>query len=133
MKKITKLDDYQKAAMRTAPRDPNAYSVPPGVIFQYNQEKVEKLFKNLDQMIWSLGLTGEAGEFADMMKKAHGHGHELDNELAAKELGDVLWYLSVLADSLGYTLSDIATMNVEKLKKRYKKGFTIAESKNKKG
>ena len=85
----------------------------------------------MDQMIWTLGLTGEAGEFADMMKKHHGHGHDLDEKKAAKELGDVLWYLSVLADSIGYKLSDIASMNVAKLRERYPNGFSIEESKDK--
>lgn len=64
-----------------------------------------------------------------MMKKHHGHGHELDREKAAKELGDVFWYLAVLADSLGFKLSEIATKNVQKLKVRYPNGFTIEDSK----
>ncbi|MCP4908920.1 MAG: nucleoside triphosphate pyrophosphohydrolase family protein, partial [bacterium] len=42
----------------------------------------------------ALGLAGEAGEFADMAKKWLYHGHTLHNEAAAKELGDVLWYVA---------------------------------------
>jgi len=133
------LDDYQKAALRTSPRDQRAYRIPETITEALrefvgdgdgaDQEAIEPLLKAHDQMIWSLGLTGEAGEFADMMKKHHGHGHDLDRVKAAKELGDVLWYVAVLADSLGFNLDTIAQLNVEKLKARYKNGFTVEESK----
>lgn len=132
------FDEYQKACMRTAPRDPKAYHIPEGIneaLREYvgdgdgaDHQVLLPLLQTYDQLIWTLGLAGEAGEFADMMKKHHGHGHDLDREKAAKELGDVLWYLSVLADSLGFSLSTIAQMNVDKLQARYKKGFTIEES-----
>lgn len=149
---ITDLDDYQKQAMRTAPREFKAYGLPQSLqdaVMNYAEQQMgqrasqaevdgyfaslfEPHLKNLDQMVWSLGLAGEAGEFADMMKKVHGHGHTFDKPKAAKELGDVLWYLSVLADSIGYKMSEIANMNIEKLKARYKHGFTIEESKHRK-
>ncbi len=132
------LDEYQKHALRTSPRDRRAYNVPEIVkdaLRDYcgdsdgaDQIAIEPMLRNYDQIIWSLGLAGEAGEFADMMKKVHGHGHTLDKEKAAKELGDVLWYLSVLADSIGFKLSEIAEKNVQKLKARYPNGFTIEDS-----
>lgn len=139
---IYDLDEYQKEAMRTSPRVQRAYRIPETIYDALKDfvgdgdgadvEVLNPLLDNMDQMIWTLGLTGEAGEFADMMKKHHGHGHDLDEKKAAKELGDVLWYLSVLADSIGYSLSDIATMNVTKLRERYPNGFSIEESKDKK-
>ena len=43
---------------------------------------------------------------------------EQDSRDMAKELGDVLWYLSVAASDLGYTLEEIAEMNIDKLRKR---------------
>ena len=52
----------------------------------------------------ALGLVGEAGEVAE-------------NGIA-KELGDVLWYVSILAGEFGFTLEDVAKMNVEKLQAR---------------
>lgn len=116
------LDAYQAEAKRTAPRDPDAY--PPRIKGDADSAAI------FDRVIWSLGLTGEAGEFADLMKKVHGHGHELDLEKAKKELGDVLWYLAVLADSLGLTLSEVAKANVAKLRARYPDGFTVAASKH---
>jgi NTP pyrophosphatase (non-canonical NTP hydrolase) len=139
---IFAFDAYQQEALRTAPRDKRAYRIPENIEEAVRNEigdgdgadeaAWEPFLKSYDQLIWTLGLAGEAGEFADLMKKVHGHGHEFTEELrqkAAKELGDVLWYLSVLAASLGYDLSEIATMNIEKLRARYKKGFTIEESK----
>lgn len=74
----------------------------------------------------ALGLCGEAGEFADLLKKAmfHGTGHELDVTKATKELGDVLWYVADAAAALGVSLEDVAKMNRDKLRKRYPDGFT---------
>lgn len=75
-----------------------------------------------------LGLCGETGECADIWKKAVYQGHVLDYEHMAKELGDVLWYVAELAKGLGYTLEEIATMNIEKLKARYPYGFDSERS-----
>lgn len=75
-------------------------------------------------VIGALGLGGESGEVIDHIKKYYGHGHDLDKEELKKELGDVLWYIAYLASTLGLDLEDIATMNIEKLKKRYPEGFS---------
>lgn len=77
---------------------------------------------------WALGLTGEAGEFADMVKKAVFHEHGLDEEKAVKELGDILWYVAKAASTLGYPLSLVASVNVEKLRTRYPNGWTREDS-----
>ena len=141
--KVTDFDVYQLEAIRTVNSDRKTYKIPESIEEAVKTEigdgdgadqKAWKPFLDrYDQMIWSLGLVGEAGEFADIMKKVHGHGHDLTGEVkskAAKELGDVLWYVSVLAASLGFDMSDIASMNIEKLRARYKDGFSIDESKN---
>lgn len=74
----------------------------------------------------TLGLTGEAGEVANVVKKIQrDHGGELNDEIRSKlkdELGDVLWYISACADELGITLDDIAEFNVQKLAKRHDRG-----------
>lgn len=66
-----------------------------------------------------LGLNGEAGEVAEQIKKAmRNDGGELSPErvdFLKKELGDVLWYMTRLADELGTNLAEIAQINVEKL------------------
>ena len=74
----------------------------------------------------TLGLTGEAGEVANKVKKIIRDGtienHEsLIQEISA-EIGDCLWYISVLADDIGCKLSDIANANLIKLENRKKKG-----------
>lgn len=67
----------------------------------------------------ALGLAGEAGEVAEKIKKKIRDG-ETDNfeQELAKELGDVLWYISAIASDLGYDLSLIAQMNINKLQSR---------------
>lgn len=80
--------------------------------------------------IWCMGLAGETGEAIDYLKKVIAHGHELDRHQIALELGDILWYLAVLAEELDLDLEAIATMNLEKLKARYPQGFSNESSIN---
>ena len=65
----------------------------------------------------ALGLCGETGEVAEKVKKQVRDGVFNRHEVA-KELGDVLWYLSNLANDIGYNLDEIADMNIEKLTSR---------------
>lgn len=78
----------------------------------------------------ALGLTGEAGEVADLLKKHLFHGHDLEHGKLISELGDVLWYVTQACDALGVPLSLIMEVNIEKLKRRYPEGFSAAASKN---
>lgn len=76
-------------------------------------------------------MSGESGEAIDIVKKVVFHGHPFGEEEKlhlAKELGDVLWYVSTSAKAIGYSLETIMEMNVEKLSKRYKDGFSVEES-----
>lgn len=77
-----------------------------------------------------MGLNGEAGEAIDIMKKYMFHGHKLDKNHLAKELGDVAWYLALSVDALGFTLEEVLEMNIEKLRRRYPDGFSVEKSKN---
>ena len=79
-----------------------------------------------------LGLTGEAGEVADLVKKHVGHGHSLDRDKIVKELGDVLWYVSRMADLCSVSLSQVMLENARKLRVRYPNGFTSQDSINRK-
>lgn len=102
-----KVNDYQKAALRTASN---------------MNEQYPRILNGV------LGLAGESGECVDIVKKHLFHGHELDKEHIAKELGDVAWYLAVAANAIGYDLETILQMNVDKLMKRYPDGFDIEKS-----
>ncbi|WP_258831468.1 nucleoside triphosphate pyrophosphohydrolase family protein [Peribacillus frigoritolerans] len=73
---------------------------------------------------YALGLTGEAGECGDIIKKEVFHGHRRDPQAIKKELGDVLHYLSGLATMYGWSLEEVAMGNIEKLMKRYPSGFS---------
>ena len=77
--------------------------------------------KNLEYP--TLGLAGEAGEVANIVKKIQrDFNGVITDEIRAKlkdELGDVLWYISACADELGLTLTEIAEFNVKKLAKRH--------------
>ena len=68
----------------------------------------------------TLGLCGEAGEVAEKIKKHMRDGRTLVG--VGLELGDVLWYISALADDLGVTLEEIAQANVDKLQSRKVRG-----------
>lgn len=65
----------------------------------------------------ALGLNGEAGEVADKIKK-HLRDGKLDIGGIIYELGDVCWYVARLAESLGYELEDVLTINYSKLESR---------------
>ena len=80
----------------------------------------------------ALGLTGEAGEVADSIKKTIFHGHGLDLDGLVKELGDVCWYLALLCHAIDVPLEEVMTRNIEKLKKRYPEGFSESASINRK-
>ena len=73
--------------------------------------------------VLSLGISGEAGEVSDYIKKVLYHGHKYDRAKLMEELGDVLWYVSEGASAIGVSLSEIAARNVEKLQKRYPNGW----------
>jgi NTP pyrophosphatase (non-canonical NTP hydrolase) len=104
-----KLSDYQREVMRTA-----ATSKSP----------------ELQLATMGLGIAGEAGEVADLLKKHIGHGHPLDVDKLKKELGDVLWYVVAVGLAVGLDLEDVAQGNVEKLRKRYPNGFSRERSMN---
>lgn len=72
----------------------------------------------------ALGITGEAGEVADMIKKYIFHGHDLDRDAFIKELGDVCWYVALLSHAIGIDLGEVMDRNIEKLARRYPEGFT---------
>lgn len=97
------LNEYQKAALETA-------VYPESMNINYP----------------TLGLCGEAGEVADKVKKVYrDHDGEFTPEIKKeiiKECGDVLWYVAVLAHDLGFSLDEVAAMNIAKLASRKQRG-----------
>lgn len=80
-----------------------------------------------------LGLAGEAGECADLIKKHYFQDGRLFVDDLEDELGDVLWYVTETARALGLTLEEVAVRNVEKLKRRYPEGFEAERSLHREG
>ncbi len=85
---------------------------------------LSKVYPEKNAIIYpTLGMMGEAGEVSEKVKKwMRGDYTDLDKEGLIKEVGDVLWYITSLADDLGYTLEDVAVANVEKLRSRRERG-----------
>jgi NTP pyrophosphatase (non-canonical NTP hydrolase) len=69
----------------------------------------------------ALGLADEAGEVAGKIKKLYRDG-TFDSDALAKEIGDVMWYLTRLADWNGTDLSNIIRQNMQKLADRKMRG-----------
>ncbi|OGC88792.1 hypothetical protein A2419_03510 [Candidatus Adlerbacteria bacterium RIFOXYC1_FULL_48_26] len=80
-------------------------------------------------MLLSMGLAGESGEVIDKLKKLVNNEKcvitEEKRTALVSELGDVLWYLSELAVTLGSSLEDVAKRNVKKLEERAARGTVV--------
>ena len=101
------INEYQQLALRT-------------------EAKTES--PNLRLLQGLMGLCGESGECLEILKKHMFHGHWLDIQHIANELGDVAWYLAISANAIGFTLEEIMQRNVDKLEKRYPDGFDTEHS-----
>ena len=73
------------------------------------------------------GMCSEVGELNGLYQKKL-VGHEFDREHAKKELGDVLWFIAEYCTAMGWTLGEVARLNIEKLEKRYPDGFDTDKS-----
>lgn len=100
------FDEYQKLAARTINREltPN-----------------EKCLHALHLM------AAECGEIHGLFQKSY-QGHEFEGEHLMKEIGDLLWGMAELCEVFGWSLGDVAEMNIEKLKARYPAGFEAERS-----
>lgn len=114
--------EYQKLAMRT------------------NDEKAtDRLLKLTSEgeetgevLNACLGLSGEVGEFNDMIKKWIFHEKDLDLEHLKKECGDIMWYIAMMCHAFRWDLDEIMQVNIDKLKARYPEGFDIDKANNRK-
>ena len=84
----------------------------------------------------AFGLSGEVGEFVDLMKKALFHGTEVPRDKIIKELGDIQYYwaetVSTLGEQLEFTIQDVLDTNSKKLRERYPDGFSFAAANERK-
>ncbi len=107
------FDEYQKAALTTA------------------QNTYEPL---MERTIWAMGVAGEAGEVVEKWKKivAYKEGKVSDEDLQelGKELGDVVWYIAVMAHSLGLSFDEIMQRNLTKLQSRKARGVIAGAGDN---
>lgn len=71
-----------------------------------------------------VGISGEAGELLDAMKKAVIYRKPLDIENVKEEIGDILFYIQGLCNSINYSLTEAMIDNMDKLGKRYEKGYS---------
>ena len=82
----------------------------------------------------ALGLTAEAGEFTEVVKKIILQGKPYNEENVfhlKRELGDICWYIAQACMAVDTTFDEIIEMNVEKLQSRYPGGeFDIHKSEN---
>lgn len=67
----------------------------------------------------AIGCCTEAGELQDMLKKHFFYGKPLDLVNIMEEAGDMLWYIAILLDAAGYTMSQAMDTNIAKLRKRF--------------
>ena len=105
-----KLNEYQESAAQ----------------FELMKRSAELLASDPAYVAKILGLVGEAGEVAEKYKKIirdkEGKLSTADKAEITKELGDVLWYVAVLAGYLDVTLESVAKQNIAKLESRKNRG-----------
>jgi NTP pyrophosphatase (non-canonical NTP hydrolase) len=104
-------NEYQAQSMRTMNFGP------------YNLDENEIAIVNC-----VIGLAGEAGEIADLIKKIVFHGHHMDLKKISGEAGDLLWYVQALCSLCGLKLGDVMQENIDKLAERYPDGFSQERS-----
>lgn len=124
---MKELANRQEALLQVVEHDADAYQKN---VLKYAPDYHDYL---LNVIYAAMGMCGEAGEASELIKKYAYHGHTIDSEHLARELGDVLWYVSYMAHLFGYPLGKIMAMNQEKLAKRYPDGkFDEERSRNRK-
>ena len=103
--------------------------------FEYRiQELRGEGFETHRLLTAAVGMSAEAGEFTEIVKKIVFQGKPVNNENLfhlKRELGDIMWYVAQACIGLNISLEEIVQMNFEKLNARYPEGtFSIERSEN---
>ena len=94
--------------------------------------KTAKKFKNKEKeiLVWGLGIAGEAGDVAGCIKKTFAHDNNQKDGIK-ENIGDTMWYAAMICNYFNWDFDEILKENVQKLKKRYPKGFVVKRAKRK--
>lgn len=104
-------NEYQEAASRTCLPDYENFRKP--------------MLPNYQHVLHAhMGISSEAGEVGDCVKKHFIYNQPLDIVNLLEECGDLLWYISLMVSACGSTMEQVMKANIEKLKVRYPERFT---------
>lgn len=103
-----------------------------GLVNRTYSDFVRDLLKKMptekeDLLHTAVGISGEAGELLDAVKKHWAYGKPLDMENVREEIGDIMFYLTAMLNVLGLDEEEIIWANVEKLEARYP-GITYSDA-----
>lgn len=111
MTKQTITSEYIKNAIKTESREFDKIQA------RFTEENIRLLHS-------TIGLATEAGEALDAVKKHLYYGKPLDKTNLKEEMGDLFWYLAIMADVLEVDFAEVMQNNIEKLKARYGDKFS---------
>lgn len=110
-----KPQDFIKSAIRTDM---------PGLDYTPIIARLEQNIDLIRILHAATGMSGEAGEVIDSVKKTVYYGKSLNKEHLLEEMGDCLWYMAILLHQLNSSFEEVMQKNVDKLNKRYPEGFS---------
>lgn len=132
MKRHVDFNKYQEFVDAVTSKESRSYDVFSQRLATLNDQG----FSTQRLLTAAVGMTAEAGEFTEVVKKIVFQGKPVneDNLFHLKrELGDVMWYVMQACVGLGVSLEEVVEMNVEKLMARYPEGaFDVYFSENRK-
>lgn len=114
--------DSKTYTEKTARTDLSDYKYETGPCERANDPEMMKVIHAV------MGLSTEAGEALDAIKKHLMYGKPLDLVNLAEEFGDALWYIARGLNSIGFTIEQAMQMNINKLEKRFPEKFTEDEA-----
>ncbi len=106
------LETYKTEAMKTSNQNF------PQILSRISSDQ------NLQLLHGALGLSTEAGELEDALKKHIFYGKELKPSNILEECGDAMWYINLILDAYGFSWEQAMEVNIKKLRKRLGTSFS---------